>query len=180
MPVINLTDDEGFESYLVTKDVEHWLEVRQVFFEAGVILALFDALYFCRKTDHPLPIWVVDGAIAVVGDRLRTGKSKGKGPKSNDATASGKDRAHFQRWLAVRKVMKAGEALDNEIYNKAKPLLAEVDADCSEWTIKRSYWIVDKDMKDPKNARKYYSPLDATEKMLGYKQLLKGVTFLDG
>lgn len=180
MPLINLTDEDGVESYLVIKDVEKWLEEREVFFEAGVIPALYDALYLCKKADHPLPAWAVDGALAVIEERLRTGKSKGKGPKSNDASASKKDRDHFQRWVAVRKLVRAGEPHDKEIYAKAKPSLAEVGADCSESTIKRSYWIVEKDMKNPDGARKYYSPLDATEKMLGYKQVLKGLTFLNG
>jgi len=175
--IYKLDGENGSTSYLVT-ELDRWLSEREVFFEAGIIAALYDALFVCKCTDHPLPMWVKDGALEVIGERLKVGASKSKGPKANDATAYKKDRTHLQRWLAVKKLRYAGEPQDKEIFAKAKKLLSDVGADCSEKTIERSFAIVEKDMKIPKNALKYYRPLRRAEEMLELKPLLKGVTFL--
>ncbi|MCF3628219.1 hypothetical protein RJ527_09095 [Thalassospiraceae bacterium LMO-SO8] len=174
--VITFKHDDGKFSLLVA-DLETWFEERQVIFEAGVNAALYDALHVCKHTDYPMPAWVLDGAIKVVRERTVRGASKGKGPKANDAKAFYKDHDHFRRWLAVKKLLRAGEPHDSEIFAKAVPLLDAVGAKCSEGTVKRSFGIVEKDMKTPSNSRKYYLPLREIRIALDIKPLLKGVTF---
>lgn len=171
-----LTNENGSTSYLVA-NLDRWLEEQEVIFEAGVLAALYDALYVCVQTNRPIPQWLLNGVLKVVGDRLAVGVSEGMGAKANDTTALKKDRVHLQRWLAVKKLRKSGASQDKEIFFKAKHLLSEVGADCSDKAIENSYYKVEKDMKDPEKARKYYSPLPTTENLLGLKPILKGVTF---
>lgn len=177
--VITFKHDDGKFSLLVA-DLTTWFEERQVIFEAGVVAALHDALYVCKHTDHCMPKWVLDGAIKVVRQRMTSGKSIGAGSKANDATRYKKDFEHFRRWLAVKRLRTQGHVQDEEIFYKAVPSLEAVGAKCSAQTVKRSYWLVEKDIKVPSKARKYYVPLSETKGALDMKPLLTGVTLLKG
>ncbi len=168
--------EDGKFSLLVA-DMDNWFAERETIFDAGIVAALHDALYVCKHSDYPMPEWVLEGALKIVRERMTRGLSKGKGPKSNDAKAFKKDHDHFRRWMAVKKLLRAGAPYDKEIFAKAVPLLEEVDAKCSEGTVKRSFDIVEKDMKAPSKARKYYQPLGPTKSALDMEPLLKGVTF---
>jgi hypothetical protein len=43
------------------------LEEMRAFFEARVYLALYDALVLARDSGNPVPDWVVEGVIPIVG-----------------------------------------------------------------------------------------------------------------
>src|SRR6266567_7440727 len=60
------------------------LEYMRVHFEWGSVAALHDALYVLEELGLKAPGWVLKGALRIVGDRLKTGKSIGQGSSGNE------------------------------------------------------------------------------------------------
>ncbi len=172
---ITFKHDDGTFSILVT-DLDKWFEEREIIFEAGIVAALHDALYVCKHTDYRMPSWVMDGAIRVVKDRMVRGVSKGKGPKSNDATAFKTDFNHLRRWLAVKRCLIKGYPLDKETFHTVSEVLRDSGLDnVKEDAVSDSYYIVENAITDPNEANKFFHPLYQTKSALGLKPLLKGV-----
>jgi hypothetical protein len=93
------------------------LEEMRAFYEADVVLALYDALVLARDSGLPAPDWVIDGAISIIGPHLKVGISTGKGASANTAAKYITDMRHFRRWLVVRQLHQEGA--DGSLYKKA-------------------------------------------------------------
>ena len=130
------------------------LEEMRIFYEAGVVLALYDALVLARDSGLPAPDWVIEGAISIIGPRLKVGISTGKGASANTAAKYKIDMMHFRRWLVVRELHKKGGA--GSLYKKAEKLLKGQFGWGSDAVIGKSFRRVEKQLKNPKTALRYY------------------------
>jgi len=178
--IIKLENEDG-STTILKADLEQWFEERRIFFEAGIFAALHDALYVCRNTKCEIPDWVWDKTTQMIKQQMQEGEATGMGAKGNSAHAIKKDYDHLRRWLAVKKLQKAGfpEAV-KKTFTEAKKLLSDVNAVTTWEAIRYSYKKVEKDIQDPILAKQYYVPLQGTRLALDLKPILKGVTFLKG
>ncbi len=162
-------------------NLERTWEIQHVLYEAGVLPALFDAIFIAKKEGRPLPDWAVDGALNVIGDRLKVGFTKGKGATGNELAKYQMDMKHYHRWQAVKKLKREGIPW-SEVYIKALKILKGTAASVgpkgpiSDETVKKSYGRVQKDMKDPKKALLYYQCLYEAMELTGIDPGVCGVT----
>ena len=59
-------------------------ELKVFYSVGGIIPPLYDALVLVRDSGCQTPEWVIDGAIRIVGDRLKQGYTIGYGPTGNE------------------------------------------------------------------------------------------------
>src|SRR6266849_7565983 len=97
------------------------LKELRVFYEAGVVLALYDALVLVGFSNVRAPGWVIKGAISIIGPQLKAGISTGKGASANTAAKYQNEMMHFRRWLVVRNLQEKG--VEGGLYEKAEKLL---------------------------------------------------------
>ena len=133
---------------------ERW-ELQRLFYEAGVVPALYDALLLARDSGYPPPDWAVAGALKIVGDRLKFGFTTGKGATGNELAKYRAAMKRFRRWQAVKKLRSEGIQW-TKVYAEAANRIKGTFAEASDETIKKSYQTVEKDLKDPKKALQYY------------------------
>ena len=133
---------------------EKW-ELLRTFFEAGVVPALYDALMLARDSSLPPPDWAVEGALRIVGDRLKFGFTTGKGATGNELAKYQAAMKRYRRWQAVKRQRENGTAW-TKAYAEAEKLLKGTFAEASDETIKKSYQRVNKDLKDPEKHIEYY------------------------
>jgi hypothetical protein len=143
------------------------LEEMRVFFEAGVRLALYDALVLARDSGLLVPDWVVEGAIAIMGKQLKRGISTGKGASGNTAAQYKNDMEHFCRWLVVRELHEKGAK--GSLYKEAEKRLKGQFGWGSDAVIGKSFRRVEEHLKNPKTALRYYRGLQEGQKLMGTK-----------
>ena len=124
------------------------LKELKLFYEQGVMPALYDALVLARENEVPPPNWVLEGAQRVIGDRLKLGFVKGIGVTGNEASQYRFNMMHFRRWQAVKLCLSQGSTLDDAYYD-ASELLKGTFAKGQEDTMKASYGKVSSDLQDP-------------------------------
>src|SRR5690242_20172083 len=90
----------------------------RVFYEAGVLLALYDALTLARDSGSPAPEWIIGAAALVVGIQLHQGASIGSGPSGNTESQYRLDMIHFRRWSVVKALQASNPA--GSVYEKAE------------------------------------------------------------
>jgi hypothetical protein len=97
-------DEEGAREF-----IKRELERCRTAFEAGIRVALIDALWLCSERPFLTPGWVIDAMLASTLASL-TSKRKTPTPASsagragNDLAAYRLDMMHFERWATVRYV----------------------------------------------------------------------------
>lgn len=158
------------------------LRLQKAFYEAGILTALYDALYICTQADIRPPQWVMDGALNVIGDRIKTGSPIGKGQTGNERKKYQAALIHYHRWQAVKQLRRKG-IVWTKVYDQAKKKLAGTNAvlgpngkTIKPGTIRSSYKKVEKDMKDPKKALQYYQCLHEAMELTGLDKGPIGVT----
>lgn len=130
-------------------------ELLRTFFEAGVVPALYDALMLASDSGQPPPDWAVEGALRIVGDRLKFGFTKGKGATGNELSKYQAAMRRYRRWQAVKKLRENG-IVWSDVYVEAEKLLKGTFAEAKDETIKKSYQRVENDLKDPEKYPEYY------------------------
>jgi hypothetical protein len=143
------------------------LDEMRIFYEADVVLALYDALVLARDSGLPAPDWVIEGAVPIVGAKLKDGIPTGQGASGNTAARYKTDMKHFHRWLVVRKLHENGAA--GSLYKKAEKLLKGQFGWGSAAVIGKSFRRVERHLKDPKTALRYYRGLQEGQKLMRTK-----------
>jgi hypothetical protein len=129
----------------------------RVFYEAGVLLALYDALTLARDSGSPAPEWIIGAAALVVGIQLHQGASIGSGPSGNTESQYRLDMIHFRRWSVVKALQASNPA--GSVYEKAEHLLKSKFGHGSREVIGKSYRKVEADLQKPETALRYYRGL---------------------
>lgn len=80
------------------------LEIRERAYKAGVLPALYEAIYLCKEADFPSPPWVTRGMLVTL-EKLFSGKfADGLGRKGNPKARYAEDLKHFMRWDVVNEI----------------------------------------------------------------------------
>ncbi len=162
------TDQKAQQVAPYLRTLSEWWESQRTFYEAGVDAALYDALQLARDSGLSPPEWVIEGALDIVGCRLKSGPAKGKGK-----TAYYKAMRRYHRWQAVRKAKDRG-ATWVDAYGEASEVLTGTFAEGGNDLMKKDYQQVQKDLKDPKKALQYYGALRDAQIMTGTPMLSLG------
>jgi len=139
----------------------------------GVIAALFDAIILAKESEQPPPEWAMEGALRVIGDRLKFGFKKGA--TRNELRDYVMAMKHYHRWQLVKKLLRNG-VVWTKVFLEAEKHLADTNDSVKEEAIKKSYKRVQKDMKDSKKALQYYQCLYEAQELTGVEQEVSGVT----
>lgn len=131
------------------------LAAYRAFYEAGIPMALLDALNLCIEVGGQTPPWVLKASFAVIVERTREGRSVGRGRHGNDAKAMQENAVHLTRYLHVQAARDRGDSLA-DAYATAAQTLGAVNLAASEDTIRNSYKKVQKALKTPETALKFY------------------------
>jgi hypothetical protein len=148
-----------------------YLEYMRVHFEWGAVAALYDALYFLEQLGGEPPGWVLEGALRIIGDRLKTGKSIGKGSSGNERIKYRRQSIHYQRWLAYRVVVAEGTPTIDafaKVSERLKGTYAKGKADAIEKSVKQ----VTKMLKNPKKHPPYL-PMPQSSGLAGTSSLAR-------
>ena len=148
-------------------------ELLRTFFEAGVVPALYDALMLARDSGLPPPDWAVEGALEIVGDRLKFGFTTGKGATGNELAKYQAAMKRFRRWQAVKKQREYGTVW-TKVYSEAEEILKGTFAEAGDETIKKSYQRVEKDLKHPEKCLEYYRAYREVQKLTDTPTLTLG------
>lgn len=126
---------------------------------SGSLWALHDALELISHFGRITPDWLLEGATAVVRDRLQHGKTIAKGgPGGNETSKKLQDMKDFHRWQIVKYMVKNG-IQETSAFKQAVPRLSAKGDTVSWSTIRDSYKQVEADWADPIKRQRYYSPL---------------------
>jgi hypothetical protein len=152
------------------------LEYMRVHFEWGSVAALYDALYVLEELGLKAPGWVLKGALRIVGDRLKTGKSIGQGSSGNERINYRRQIIHYQRWLAYQVVVGEGTPKIDAFAEVSKRLKGTY-AKGGEDTIEKSVKQVTKMLKNPKKHPPYL-PMPQSSSLTGTPALkMKAIYF---
>ena len=102
-----------------------------------------------------LPEWVLEGAILIVGDRIKFGFTKGMGPTGNERSQYRKIKEHYWRWWTVNTLREQG-IKPSSLYFEASLRLKGKFGKGSDETIRKSFYKVQKDLKDKKKRWQFY------------------------
>ena len=153
-------------------------------YEAGVMLALRDALESCSRENFPPEPWMIDATLDFIDQHI--GKTAtGRGRSGNPIAKYANDLVHYARWDAVTTVreqqkidqndrerlaqlempekkrreiedmLNAGTTFQDAVKG-ATELLRGTRAYGSPRTIDASYWLVVRAMKDPEQHGRFY------------------------
>lgn len=138
---------------------KYWerMDELRIFYEAGVLLALYDALALARDSGFPTPDWVIGAATLMIGGQLYKGISTGSSPTGNTESEHRLNMIHFRRWCEVNTLMNEGAT--GSIYQKARERLQGQFAHGSSEVIGKSYRRVERDLQKPETALRYYRGL---------------------
>ena len=152
---------------------QKWNSQRAYYEKGGVIAALFDAIILAKESKQPPPEWVLNGALKVIGDRLKFGFKKGA--TGNESQKYEMAMKHYHRWQAVKKLRRKG-IVWTKVFHEAEKLLAGTNDSVKHDAIKASYKQVQKDMKDQKKVLQYYQCLYEAQELTGVDNGVPGVT----
>ncbi len=131
-----------------------WEELREIY-ESGVPAAIYEAILIATESGSPPPDWVLEGALKIIGDRLKLGFSLKNGRSGNELAKYQNSMKHFRRWQVVSKLLENGVVF-TKVFGEAEDLLQKTFAKAKDDTIEKSYKRVEKDMNDPKKRLQYY------------------------
>lgn len=123
--------------------------------EAGVVVALYDALILARDSGRNPPEWVLEGARKVVEDRLKQGFSQGKGQLGNELSKHRSRMVKYSRYQCVKKHRSDGMTIEDACV-AAEKQLKSTSAAASEGQMKKDFYKVQSELKDEKLAALYY------------------------
>lgn len=166
----------GLSPWAPDYDVETRMWELKEFWEAGVTVALYDALKHIKMTPHlEPPDWILDASIKIVEDRIRTGfETKQKPGKMNDERKIYQSEIRdYYSWRAVRKYHLSGNTWE-QAYNKAAAEMANTEFAAFPETMKKRYAKVASDFKKG-NVFRYYSAMPETRDFTGTSLVRKRV-----
>lgn len=140
------------------------LEELRLFYDQGVMPALYDALMLVKDSGCPAPEWVIDGALRAVGDRLKLGFPTGKGASGNELARYRNDMKHFRRWQAVMLLLQEGIS-SMDVFDEAANRLKGNFAHAGEDAVKKSFQRVKKDLQNPKRRLRYYRAMREVQEL---------------
>jgi hypothetical protein len=126
--------------------------------EKGNLPALIDAMRLAKESDFS-PKWLEPLLFARLQELLSPGNAA---LLQKNLDAHKRAIIHLERWRAVTFLKNQGVTTD--LWIKASALLLKTTSDDS---VKKSYYRVEKDMKDPGKRHLYYFPRATTIKRLG-------------
>jgi hypothetical protein len=149
-----------------TKTVQPWSTFRlgskiselKAAAEKGSLPALVDALWLAEEGKLSLK-WLKPLVHTHLQELLRPGNAA---LLKKNLDAHKRAIVHLERWRAVTHLKSQGNTTD--LWIKASNLLPKATSDD---TVKKSYYRVEKDMKDPSKRHLYYFPRAQTIKQLG-------------
>jgi hypothetical protein len=165
----------GLSPWAPDYDVETRMWELKEFWEAGVTVALYDALKHIKMNPHlGPPDWILDASIKIVEDRIRRGfETKQKPGKMNDERKIYQSEIRdYYSWRAVRKYHLSGNTWE-QAYNNSTTELAHTEFEASSETIKKRYAKVARDFKAG-NVFRYYSAMPETRDFTGTSLVPKG------
>lgn len=136
------------------------LEAYRLFYEAGVDLALHDALRLCQDlwegddVAH-IPNWALEGALISVRQMIGAPHGSGTGRHANLAARSRDNQRHIMRYLLVRNAMAEGHKLD-DAYELVSDILASRNDNIKADGVRSSYKKTQAALKDPAKALEFY------------------------
>ena len=101
---------------------------------------------------------MIEGAIKIIGDRLKIGFTTGKGASGNELAKYKADMKHFRRWQAVKRRLDQGATLVDACYEAADELQGTF-AKGGEQTVKLSYKVVEDHLPNVKERMRYYNAM---------------------
>ena len=102
---------------------------------------------------------MLKGVSSIIEDRLKLGPKYGKNVMSGELTRYKTIMKHYRRWQAVDYYRTQKEKTFSSAYRAAEKVLKGSFAKGTLETIRKSYWRVRKELKDPIKKHQYY---DAT------------------
>lgn len=154
-------------------DFEKKWELLREIYDAGIDAALYDGLQLAYESGRVPPDWVFGAALEIIGNQLKIGISTGDGPTGNTTSKYKYAMQRFWRWQEVKQLHKKGMTLD-AAYDAAVINLKENFAKGGYDTMRKSYYRVEKDLKDPKTALQYYLATNDARVMTGTAPFVKG------
>ena len=142
------------------------MAVWRAYYDAGIIPALYDALTFAEEYGAHPPDWAIKAATQIVKERIENPKILGKGPKGNELSNYRTDMKHLFRWQIVKGLRAGGMKLDKAYVKTQERLVGNFAAGGPD-AIKKSYDIVQKNLKDPDKALKYYRASNEMRELTG-------------
>jgi hypothetical protein len=137
-------------------DVATRMEELRAFANAGVVPALYDALRLLANNPERTPKWVIELTLEVVADRLKHGTKLVTG--TNDRKLYQRQIKSYYRWRCVYKYVLKDLSIEESAI-LAQNELANTFAAADENTIKKAYYSIQRELKDPKRASLYYSAM---------------------
>jgi len=119
--------------------------------KSGNAQAVADAVAICKVHHAPPPDWLCIAVQALIDRDIKAARIRKR------------DMVNYERWGAVKELWERREEPGlpktwDEIYECASQGLAGTPAACSPRMMKESYQEVERDMRDPRTARRYYLP----------------------
>ena len=128
-------------------------------YEDGVVPALYDAIccyrLFVQPLDRPCPEWIWDGIFQVLEDRLRSGKTIGRGRTGNERARYLNDMMHLYRWEAVKAAREEGHK-GVKAFKKASAMLKGSFARGTPGQVEKSHKIVNPALKHAEGKKRFY------------------------
>ncbi len=150
-------------------DVQARMWELEKFWSAGATIALYDALQHVKA--HPqsdLPPWVLDGALKIVEDRLRTGfqTTKKPGQKNDERKIYRSEITSYYRWREVEKWRLERHTVE-EACDLSSLAFVGTDFEGGTETMRKDYQKVSRELKDSGRAYRYYSAMPNTREITG-------------
>ena len=131
------------------------LENCRTAYEAGVKIAVYDALYHCIEHDHPPPRWLLLAACKLL-EECKFKRPTGRGRLGNLWAQSDADFMHFERYDLVEFICEFEDVGVTEAYNLASDELRKLGIFVEPDAIRKSHDLVKDALKDPALAKRYH------------------------
>lgn len=135
------------------------MENMRIAYEAGIMPALYDAIFcyrlYMEPGSRPCPEWIWDGVTQVLEDRLRDGKTIGKGQTGNERAKYLTNMKHYYRWVAVR-VARENGFKGRTAFEKASKMLKSQFPHASADTIEKSHKKVNAALNTDEGQKRFY------------------------
>ena len=140
------------------------LEYCRAAYEAGVKIAVYDALNHCIEQDYPPPLWVWVAACKLIKKELI--RPTGRGRLGNLWTRSVSDFRHFERYELVEIICVREDVGLMEACKLASENLKGSHSHVAPDGIRKSHKLVTEALKDPAQAKRFHFVTLKTERDL--------------